>query len=165
MKLKKVFQVTLFFFAFGILILLVYVWVISQPTEKINSNYQKWKTSQITHYRFSLKISCFCGFYDDMPVIVEVEDNEVVSVVDNKGNIVSITENSDGTYNEYAHFADRFTIEGLFAYVRKALQEADEVNIQYDKDFGFPKQIGIDWRKYTVDDEIGLSITNFEVIP
>jgi len=92
-------------------------------------------------------------------------DGKVVSVFDNKGNLVSIPENPDVSYNENAFYAELFTIDGRFCYAKKALLNADDVNIDYDKDIGFPNLISIDWNKQELDDEIGITVSTFETLP
>jgi len=56
------------------------------------------------------------------------------------------------------------TIEKVFAYVGKAVNEADKTTIQYDQTYGFPKDVTIDWIELAADDEIYLTLSNFEVL-
>ena len=44
------------------------------------SEQEKWQDANISHYRYELGISCFCIFAQDMPLVIEVQDGEVVSM-------------------------------------------------------------------------------------
>jgi hypothetical protein len=126
-----------------------------------DDNFQMWENSGINHYRFILNMGCWCGIHDRMPSTVEVANGKVVSVTDKDGKLVSIEEDPD-----YNSFDQLFTVEGLFDHARQAISEADDVEIEYDKDKGFPTSIGVDW-DMTVgyDDNIYISVSNFEVLP
>ena len=44
----------------------------------IEQNQEKWQNANISHYRYHLHISCFCIFAENMPLVIEVQDGEVV---------------------------------------------------------------------------------------
>jgi hypothetical protein len=122
----------------------------------LEQNRQKWQDAAISHYRYEVSIGCFCPWGTLMPLHVEVKDGQVVSLTDKDGN--PVPENFAETFNKAA------TIEDLFAVAETALNDADEVQMEYDPTYGFPTTISIDYIKAAVDDEIGYSVTGFEVI-
>ena len=54
------------------------------------------------------------------------------------------------------------TIEKVFEYIGNAVDEADKTTIEYDPTYGFPTEVAIDWIELATDDEIYLTLTNFE---
>ena len=117
----------------------------------------KWQDAGISHYRFNVAISCFCIFTQDMPLIIEVQDGEVVSMEYASGN--ELDANSLELFNRYA------TVDRIFAELEKAHAEADSVTVEYDETYGFPTQVTIDFDQQAADEEIYLTISDFEALP
>lgn len=117
----------------------------------------KWQDAGISHYRFNLNISCFCIFTQDMPLIIEVQDGEVVSMEYQSGK--EIDPSNLEMFERYA------TIDRIFAELEKALVEADSVTVEYDETHGFPTQVSIDLDQQLADEEIYLTISDFEDLP
>lgn len=141
-----------------IFILLIVVLAVTGCNVKgsdLAQNREKWQAQNVSHYRFQLDIVCFCAFRDQMPLVVEVQDGEVVSIAAVNGSDISIS-------REF--FTDSDTIDELFALVETAGKEAEEMTVTYNAEFGFPETISIDYIKEAVDDEIWYTISNFEVI-
>ncbi|HMB89921.1 MAG TPA: DUF6174 domain-containing protein, partial [Rhodothermales bacterium] len=55
------------------------------------------------------------------------------------------------------------TIDGLFEVLQRALKEADDVEVDYDAQYGFPTRIAIDYYKNAVDDEVSYRATDLQV--
>jgi hypothetical protein len=127
-------------------------------SNEYNQNLEKWKQTNISHYRYTLSISCFCAFTQDMPLTIEVQNDEVVSISKQDGTQV---ETSDPAYETYTAYS---TIDQVFIQLQSALTEADEVKVTYDATHGFPLTIAIDQIKNATDDELWLEISNFEVL-
>ena len=125
---------------------------------EIERNKEKWQAANITHYRFNLNISCFCVFTQDMPLVIEVLDGKVVSMEYQNGNPI------DATNRE---FFERFsTIDRIFSELEADLTgAADEVTVTYDPTYAFPVEVTIDYVKEATDDELYLTISDFEVLP
>lgn len=124
----------------------------------LERNRQTWRDSGITHYRFSLFVGCFCPFGDRMPLTVEVQNNEGISMAYPDGTLVAATDPNYETFSRYA------TIERVFSELETAQSgDADEVTVTYDSVYGFPGEIYLDFIKDAVDDELSLQISNFEV--
>ncbi|MEW6241740.1 MAG: DUF6174 domain-containing protein [Chloroflexota bacterium] len=124
----------------------------------LQSNREKWDSQAASHYRFNLSIGCFCPYHEIMPLTVEVQDGQIVSMTDVNGQPVR---------EEFrANFEEAATIEGLFAIVEQAASGgADEIKVEYDAAYGFPSSISIDYIKEAMDDEISYHVLNFEVLP
>jgi hypothetical protein len=130
----------------------------STPSE-FEKNQGLWNDANISHYRYTLSLSCFCAFMDDMPLTVEVKDDKVVSITSGKGAVI------DSTNPSYEIFQNYVPMENLFAQLKSALEEADEVTVGYDATYGFPTSIAIDQIKEATDDELWITVENFEVLP
>ena len=125
---------------------------------EIEQNHEKWQEAGISHYRYHLSISCFCVFTQDMPLILEVRDGKVVSMEYQNGKEIdlSLTE----LFEKYA------TIDRVFAELEAGLNgAADEVIVKYDPTYGFPTEVTIDVEKQATDDELYLTLSNFEKLP
>lgn len=131
---------------------------VSGSQTEIGQNQEKWQNANISHYRFNLHISCFCVFVENMPLVIEVQNDEVVSMEFQNGQEIdpSLLE----LFNKYA------TIDRLFAELEAGLNgAADEVTVKYDPTYGFPTEAVIDVVKEATDDELYLTISNFETLP
>jgi hypothetical protein len=138
-----------------------------QPKSEVDRAREKWEDANISHYRFNLFIGCFCVYTQDMPLIVEVKDGKVVSMQYQSGKEIEA-----GNLEYFQRFA---TIDKLFDELENGFQskgsedtagdKADEVKVTYDETYGFPTQISIDFIKDAADDELGLTISNFEKLP
>src|SRR5258706_1788917 len=99
-----------------ILIALVFVLAAcSMGGREFSQNQKKWNDANITHYRFELNISCFCAFRDQMPLKVEVQKGEIVSITTSGGSVVSQTDAGYETFSKYA------TIDKLFSELKADL--------------------------------------------
>jgi hypothetical protein len=125
---------------------------------EIERNQEKWQGTNIQHYRFNLSLGCFCVFSQDMPLVIEILNNQVVSMEYQSGNPV------DAANREYF---ERFaTIDRIFSELEADLRgKADKVAVTYDPTYGFPAQVNIDYIENATDDELGLTVSEFEVLP
>jgi len=123
---------------------------------ELDRNRGKWESSGVSHYRFELTISCFCPFMDIIPVVVEVKDGKILSMTGADGKPLT------GDFR--ATFEEAGTVEALFAIAQANLSEADEVEITYDPQYGYPAAIQVDRIKLAVDDEISYYIGSFKVL-
>lgn len=125
---------------------------------EFEQNKEKWQDANISHYRYALHIGCFCVFTENMPLIIEVQDGEVVSMEYQNGNEIdpSLLE----LFEKYA------TIDRIFAEVEAGLNgAADSVVVKYDPTYGFPTEVTIDVEEQAADDEVYLTLSNFEALP
>ena len=138
-----------------------------QPKSEVEQARDQWQAANISHYRFNLTLGCFCAFSQDMPLVIEVKDGQVVSMKYQSGKEIEAGNleyfqrfaTMDKLFDEIANgFADKGNVD-------TAGQKADEVKVTYDETYGFPTQISIDRIKEAIDDELGLTISNFEKLP
>ena len=125
---------------------------------EIERNKEKWQGAGITHYRFDLTLGCFCVFSQDMPLVIEVQDGEVVSMEYQSGNEIDAANRE--LFEKYA------TIDRIFSELETDINgAADEVVVSYDATYGFPEQATIDFVKNATDDELYVTISGFEKLP
>jgi hypothetical protein len=144
-----------------ILILLVFILTACSfgARSELDRNRQTWQDSGITHYRFALFVGCFCPFRDEMPITIEVQNGEVISMNTVDGTLIAAT---DQNYETFSHYA---TIDRIFSTLEAGLKgDADEVTVTYDPTHGFPIKIHFDYIKAALDDELSLTIADFEVL-
>ena len=128
-------------------------------SSEFNQNYDKWQSANITNYRFDLFIGCFCAFRNDMPLTVEVQNGEIVSMIKPDGTVV---EASDPSYEIFTKYA---TIERIFSELKAGQAgDADEITVTYDTTYGFPADIYFDFIKEAADDELSIQVSNFEIL-
>ena len=126
---------------------------------EFEKNLQTWQDSGITHYRFSLNIGCFCAFRDQMPVTVEVQNDEIISMAYPDGTLVAATDPNFEIFSKHA------TIDRLFSELEAGQSgDAEGVTVTYDSAHGFPGDIHFDYIKAAADDELSLAISNFEAL-
>jgi hypothetical protein len=96
-----------------------------------------------------------------MPLTVEVQDGEVVSLTDKDGNPISADDPLFEYFNKFA------TIDRLFAELESATAsvEAGDINVTYDEALGFPTEASIDYIKEAIDDELYVTVSGFEQLP
>ena len=126
-------------------------------TSEMQTNRDKWNAAGVNHYTFELTVSCFCPFMEIMPITVEVKDGQIVSMMDVNGKAV------EGEFAQYLEEAA--SMDRLFEVAEKNASEADEIQVTYDAQYGFPTAINIDFIKMAVDDEISYYANNFKPLP
>jgi hypothetical protein len=88
---------------------------------------------------------------------VEVKDGQIVSLTGVNGQ--PLPEEFRSTFEQAA------TVEGLFAVAEENLSNADQVEVTYDAQYGFPASIVVDRIKMAVDDEIAYYVGAFKALP
>ncbi len=139
-----------------ILLVIVLTACSAGPVSDLERNRQTWQDAKITHYSFDLFVGCFCVFRNKMPLTVEVQNGEVVSMTYPDGTLVPADDPSMETFAKYA------TIERLFSQLEA--DEAEETTVNYDETRGFPSEIRFDFIKDAMDDEISILIEGFEEV-
>ena len=125
---------------------------------EIERNLEKWRDANISHYRYHLSITCFCIFSQDMPLLIEVMDGKIVSMEYQSGKEIDAANLE--LFNKFS------TIDRIFAEVEAGLAgAADEIRVTYDETYGFPVDITFDYVKEATDDELYLTVSNFEPLP
>lgn len=128
------------------------------PSE-IERSRQTWQDAGITHYRFTLNIGCFCVFRNQMPITIEVQNEKIISMTYLDGTRIAESDTNYETFSRYA------TIDRIFTTLETALAgEAEKTTVTYNPTHGFPQEIYFDYIIAAMDDELALSISNFEVL-
>jgi hypothetical protein len=124
---------------------------------ELSRNQSKWQDAGIDHYRFDISVGCFCLFRSQMPVTVEVQDGEVVSMIDVNGEAFPMDDPMSDLVLKHA------TIDRLFSELGSdPVQEADHLTMTFDPTYGFPTEVAIDFIELAADDELYLSVSAFE---
>lgn len=129
-----------------------------RATTEFDKNLTKWQNAKVTHYRYNLFIGCFCAFTEEMPVTIEVNNGEIVSITSIKGNVINP---DDVPYESVKYYAD---MSQLFDQLKDSLDQADKVEVTYDPTYGFPTSIAIDQIKQAMDDELYITVDNFKIL-
>ena len=108
----------------------------------LRAAHARWESRGIDSYELTVRRVCYCAFVD--PVRVRVVDGSIVSWT-----VVPTGEPAP------AILAERIPdVPGLFAIVKEAAVEADDLDTRFDPVYGFPTEISIDWDEAAVDDEV-----------
>lgn len=110
-----------------------------------------WERQGLSNYAYTLNVACFCPYAGPMRVDVRADSVYRATLIDTGLDIADL---------------ERFnvkTIDGLFEVLEKAIKDADNVEVDYEAQYGFPTRIAIDYYKNAVDDEIGYRATDLQV--
>ncbi|MBD2252437.1 DUF6174 domain-containing protein [Nostoc parmelioides] len=125
-------------------------------SRKLNFNRILWNKKNISSYRYTLSNSCFCIPEARGPVVIEVRNGKTTSIT---------PVNPEQAINP-EFFQKYNTIPKLFNVIQYAIQsQAFSLDISYNHKFGYPTRINIDYNSQIADEELFLTIENFEVIP
>jgi hypothetical protein len=105
----------------------------------------RWDSVGVSEYQLQVGKICFCAPEVTAPVVVTVRGDEVVDVRYAEGRPEGAPDVPE----------DAPTVETLFDAVERAIDEADELQVEYDPELGYPTRIGIDFDTDVVDEELG----------
>ncbi|MBV1869326.1 MAG: META domain-containing protein [Gammaproteobacteria bacterium] len=112
-----------------------------------------WQSSGINHYSFTFSQSCYCLFIGSGNIHVTVKDGVIINAYD-MFNTQPLTDKD---------IAKLKTIDELFTVVKKAIKlPADSINASYDKQYGFPNDVYLDYNEMIADEEYGFTVENFK---
>ncbi|MBN3923799.1 DUF6174 domain-containing protein [Nostoc sp. NMS4] len=132
----------------------------TQTNNNLNSrrlffNSRLWERANISNYRITVSNSCFCIPDARGPVIIEVRN----------GQPTSITSVATGKPVNPEFFQKYNTIPKLFNVIQDAIKrKAYNLNVEYNAKLGYPTKINIDYDSKIADEEIFLTIENFQEI-
>jgi hypothetical protein len=114
-----------------------------------------WQSQAVESYRYTLQVGCFCLVELTQPVIIEVQD----------GQVASITYVADGAAANPEFFAAYNSIDKLFTVIYEAeAQDPARLDVKYDDTFGVPLSVNIDISELLAEEEIYLTVTDFQPI-
>ncbi len=104
----------------------------ARQARELESYQTRWESQHITHYRMKLTYVGYGveGAYQQMPLTVEVEGEQVVSAVDAQG-------------KSWSSRRRPMTIPALFAFASEQIGKASDLNIEYDPALGYPTTIDV----------------------
>ena len=116
----------------------------------------KFREKQINNYKFNFNWGCFCPPDYSREVTIFVKDNLITKIIDTNTNEIVIN----------GEVATYYTLENLFNYISEAkeIHNAEEISVKYDYEYNFISSGYIDYIKEAVDDEMGFSVRDFEII-
>ncbi|NNC69868.1 MAG: hypothetical protein HKN90_03495 [Flavobacteriaceae bacterium] len=127
--------------------------------DELNKNRRLWQSYQIKDYTWNQHISCFCAGPRERDVFV-------VNLI--KDSVAFDETGFDPEYIEEIReivFNSSHTIEDAFNLADDLLnREVAFLEIEYDKIYGFPTLISVDYVENIADDEITHIYTNFEIM-
>lgn len=132
----------------------------AQTSNNLNSrrlqfNRRLWNQQNISNYRYTFSNGCFCIPEARGPVVIEVRN----------GQTTSITSVATGEPVDPQFFQKYNTIPKLFDVIQDAINaRASSLTVQYDPRLGYPTQIDIDYNSQIADEEVYLTIENFQEI-
>lgn len=118
-----------------------------------------WDRKDVASYSYILELECFCAPAEQLqPVLVTVRNGAAASVVywdDNPANRPPAPAAIFGPYD---------TVEELFDMIEDAIdRDADLLQVGYDRDYGFPTVINVDYEAGGSDQKL-LFVTEFKPI-
>lgn len=129
----------------------------TQQEGELQENKAKWEDAGISHYRYHLNWSCFCSFFESMPLVIEVQDGEIISLEPFGGDPI--------TAGDRQYFEENGSIDQIFTKLEADIrQDPDYFEVRYDQTYGFPTYVSVDYSTKFGDDEFSLNITDFEVL-
>ncbi|HUI89161.1 MAG TPA: DUF6174 domain-containing protein [Anaerolineales bacterium] len=127
---------------------------------ELDRNLAKWTKQGITHYRMSVDVGGY-GNFANMPLRVEVQNDDVVWAVDAQGRKVTT---GDGL-GVGPYFPSKLTITGLFSFSHELiLRKPAMLLISYDPALGYPQSIYIDpWHEPCCQD-YAIGVEDFKIL-
>jgi hypothetical protein len=114
-----------------------------------------WESQALDSYRYTLQVGCFCLVEMTKPVTIEVVDGEVAS----------ITYVEDGSAADPQLFAPYDSIDKIFSTINEAeAQDPATLDVTYDETYGVPLSVNIDISEMIADEELYLTISDFEAL-
>jgi len=124
--------------------------------DQYQSNLARWKTVGILNYEFTRSIDCDCEDKRDMVVSVVNGRVDNAYFVNNKGNV---NEGVSGS-----KLKDYVSIEDFFKMIDSAIDHHyDNVDVQYDKEYGYPAVMRLMQNKQQAQNRIGFSVSHFNI--
>ena len=106
-------------------------------SREIEKNRSLWREKNISNYDFVCERRVE-GVGGDFTVTINVRGNEALPVKDNEKNRFTVKD-----INDFPYYKEINSIEKLFDFTQRMLEEGWRVNVTFDTQYGFPKDVGI----------------------
>jgi hypothetical protein len=127
---------------------------VSTKAKEISEARLKWNKQGYDSYTFNYNRSCFCP-WASVTFNVKVISDKITYLADLAGNVIV-----DST--EFQYF---YTIDRLFDLLEEAdKQNAAQLDYSFNKDFGYPEHIYVDYSEQIADDESSFTIDSLKVL-
>ena len=114
------------------------------------NNWNKWESMNMNHYVYNFRASCYC---------IDEWVREV-SVTVNNNSVISVLFTNDGEPPQTLQISDWHTINSLFDLSKAIIEEAAEFKLEYDRTYGNPTLISVDWDFEIADDEFIFNLSS-----
>ena len=120
---------------------------------EVQENKEKWLTHGVKKYQIEMQKLCFCVPDAVRLMIFDIKDDEIITArYADTGDTVD-----PSFYNQYS------TIEGLFSLAEHALEkDPADLAIAYNEEFGYIKELTIDYKENIADDEVTIIASNMK---
>lgn len=120
------------------------------PAGRLSDARARWLRARPTRYEFRLAVSCFCA-RPPQPLTITVQGDSIVSAVDATGAPLRAPWTDAAT-----------TIDRLFGVVALAIEHgADVVDVAYDRAYGYPRSIVLEYERNVPDGESRYTVDGF----
>ncbi|MDZ7970617.1 MAG: DUF6174 domain-containing protein [Nostoc sp. DedSLP03] len=125
----------------------------SLNSRRLKFNKRLWEQANISNYSITVSNSCFCIPDARGPVVIRVRN----------GQPISVTSVATGQPVNPEFFQKYDTIPELFNVIQDAInRKAFNLDVEYNAKLGYPTKINIDYNSQIADEEIFLTIENFQ---
>ena len=125
----------------------------SDVVAEVQANKDKWLSQEINAYQIEMQKICFCAPDAVRMMIFKVANNEIKEV----------RYADSGDEVDPSHYNQHSTIEGMFTLVELALEKNPaDLTIAYDAEYGYIKELTVDYQANIADDEITIIASNMK---
>ena len=126
--------------------------VLNRAEVELDRHLTLWQQARFGDYSYEYNVLCECSDNFGQPVKVTVTNGEIESVVYAESGDPPVVVGSPRYH----------TINRLFDVIQDAIDnEADQLTVSYDSEFGYPTNVEIDYLINAIDDEYILTATAF----
>ena len=120
---------------------------------QIDEAERTWQSRRILHYSIEERNNCFCPFGGQFVELTV--DRDSIS------RIVSLPDSSGLPAQDHAYFR---TIDDIFRLLHSIDPDGvASMNLEFDPEYGYPKEVFVDPVPGAVDDEFGFSLRNLRI--
>lgn len=131
----------------------------SKKGDDFRANQNLWQEQNVENYSFEFSKLCYCGGLFN-PATIVVKADTIHAVLDPEtGEPLCDPQTGELVLPNYPNSFK--TIDELFDVIENAREKADELNVEYNQEFGYPQFITIDYMKEAIDDEVSYKVDNF----
>ena len=128
--------------------------MLARAQVELDSHRTLWEQTRSIDYTYEYNVLCECSDNFGQTVKVTVINGGIESVVYAE----SGESGKEGEPPVFAGSPRYHTIDGLFDVIQDAItDEADQLTLSYDGEFGYPTNVAIDYNVSAIDDEYTLT--------